>query len=89
MRSHVIFRSINKSRDLTSIEYNVRVHIETFTKDLILYGVRFSVLYSFISVLKLFDPSLKIRGPEVVKQAEFIHNQKVHTICSVSCFSNL
>ena len=33
-------------------------------------------LILFGSVLKLFDPSLKIRGPVVVKQAEFIHDWK-------------
>jgi len=33
----------------------------------------------FVSVLKLFDPSLEIRGPVLVKQAEFIHDRKVPT----------
>jgi len=34
----------------------------------------------FVSALKLFDPSLKIRGPAVVKQAKFIRDRKVLTI---------
>ena len=33
----------------------------------------------FGSALKLFDTSLKIRGPVVVKRAEFIRNRKVRT----------
>ena len=37
-------------------------------------------LILFGSVLKLFDPSLKIRGPVVVKRAEFIRNWKVRTL---------
>jgi hypothetical protein len=32
-----------------------------------------------VSALKLFDPSLKIRGPAVVKQAKFIRDRKVPT----------
>jgi len=44
------------------------------------YGTRFSVPYSFVSALKLFDPSLKIRGPAEVKQAKFIRERKVRTI---------
>ena len=32
-----------------------------------------------MSALKLFDPSLKIRGPAVVKQAKFIRDRKVPT----------
>jgi len=32
-----------------------------------LYGARFSVPYSFVSALKLFDPSSLICGPVVVK----------------------
>jgi len=45
-----------------------------------LYGTRFLVPYSFVSTLKLFDRSLKIRGPVVVKRAEFIRDRKVRTI---------
>jgi len=42
----------------------------------------FSVPIPYGSTLKLFDRSLKIRSPVVVKRAEFIRDRKVRTTCT-------
>jgi len=42
--------------------------------------MQFLVSYLFVSLLKLFDPSLLIHNSVVIKQAKFICDQKVYTI---------